>query len=111
MILIDHLFDTTPFTHSHTPKCFRNTLASHMISSLPGPDGTKELLVFASRLGLRPSWLQHPGTYREHFDLVKSRYRRALQLGARLVTTGELVEAELAKKQALGDAQQQENNK
>lgn len=72
-----------------------------MISSLPGPLGTRELLDFAVRIGLRPSWLQHPGTYREHFDLVQSRYRRALALGARLVTIEELVEVELAKRRAL----------
>lgn len=101
MILIDHLFDTTPYTHPHTPKCFRNTLASHMISSLPGPSGTHELLAFASLLGLCPSWLQHPGTYREHFDLVQSKHRRALALGAKLVDVEELVEVELAKRRAL----------
>lgn len=82
-----------------------------MISTLPGPEGTRELLDFAVLIGLRPSWLQNPGTCREHFDLVQSRHRRALQLGARLVTTKELVEAELAKRRALQDIQQQESKK
>lgn len=37
-IFVDHLFDTTPFTDSKTPSTFRNTLASHMMSDLPGKD-------------------------------------------------------------------------
>lgn len=82
VIVVDPLFDTTPFTRSSTPRCFRNTQASHMMSTLDAEAGRDELIEFGKRLGLRAAWLQHPGTKRQHFDLVASRYRRALRLGA-----------------------------
>lgn len=44
--------------------------------------------------------------HREHFDLVENRHRRALQLGAGLVTIQELVEVELEKRKALQEAQE-----
>lgn len=55
---------------------------SHLMSDLPGQDGTAELVAFAQRLGLRPAWIQHPGTPIEHFDLIDSKRRQALRLGA-----------------------------
>lgn len=85
MILVDPLFDTTPHTKATTPRCFRNALSCHMWSDLPGEQGTAELVAFAKRLGMRPSWLQHPGTDREHFDLVPSKRAKAVRLGAREV--------------------------
>jgi hypothetical protein len=45
-------------------------------------DSTEELLAFGAQLGMRPEWLQHPGTHREHFDLIKTKRLRALGLGA-----------------------------
>jgi hypothetical protein len=82
MIVVDPLFDTGPFTRASTPRCFRNTLASHMMSTLPGEEGARELIVFARRLGLRPEWIQHAGTRRQHFDLVQAKRTLALRLGA-----------------------------
>jgi hypothetical protein len=73
MIVVDPLFDTTPFTRSGTPRCFRNTLASHMMSTLPGEEGRRELVAVAQVLGLKPEWIQFPGTRRQHFDLVTSK--------------------------------------
>lgn len=69
MIVVDPLFDTTPFTTSTTPRCFRNTLSFHMMSTLPGEEGTKELVCVAKYLGLKPEWIQYKGTKRQHFDL------------------------------------------
>ena len=55
---------------------------SHLVSDLPGADGTAELVGFAQRLGVDPRWLQHPGEPTEHFDLTDPLRARALALGA-----------------------------
>lgn len=81
-IVVDPLFNTTPFTRESSPRCFRNTLACHMMTTLPGEQGKQELIAFAKRLGLKPEWIQNPGTKRQHFDLVQSKRARAVQLGA-----------------------------
>jgi len=49
-------------------------------------DTSAELAAFARRLQLRPAWLQHGGTHREHYDVTDSVRRRALALGARAIT-------------------------
>lgn len=82
MIVVDELFDTTPFTNEQTPRCFRNTLSSHMMTTLQGEPGKAELIAFAKRLGLRADWIQYPGTPRQHFDLVASKRAMAVRLGA-----------------------------
>lgn len=46
-------------------------------------DDEDELVDFAvNKLGMRPHWIQHPGTPDVHFDVVESRRTRALALGA-----------------------------
>lgn len=59
-------------------------------------DTHDELVAFARRLGLRPEWIQHPGTHREHFDLVDARRIQALAFGAEPISyprgTAELME-------------------
>jgi len=81
-IVVDPLFDTTPFTTSRTPRCFRNTRACHLMTTLHGEEGRRELVDFARRLGLSPAWIQYPGTPRQHFDLVASKRLIAVRLGA-----------------------------
>lgn len=49
-------------------------------------DTTEELVLFATALGMRPQWIQHPGTHREHFDLTDARRERAIRLGAQQIT-------------------------
>jgi hypothetical protein len=44
-------------------------LCAHLVSDLHGEEGTRELVAFGARLGMRERWLQSRGTYREHFDL------------------------------------------
>lgn len=54
---------------------------SHLFADSPA-----ELRSFAIRLGLSPSWLQHAGTHREHYDVTDTVRKRALQLGAAPIT-------------------------
>ena len=55
---------------------------SHLMSDLPGEDGTAELVAFARRLGLNPAWIQHRGRPIEHFDVTEPKRQQALRLGA-----------------------------
>jgi hypothetical protein len=45
-------------------------------------DTSPELTEFAARLGLKPAWIQKPGTALEHFDVTAGKRARALELGA-----------------------------
>lgn len=45
-------------------------------------DTRDELDAMADRIGLRRSWIQHPGTWKEHYDLTQSRRRLAVAAGA-----------------------------
>lgn len=49
-------------------------------------DTHDELEAFARRLGLRPSWIQHAGNHREHYDLAAGKRAQALQLGAQPIS-------------------------
>lgn len=55
---------------------------SHLMSDLPGAEGTAELVAFASRLGQRRAWIQYEGTWKEHFDLTEPKRWQAIGLGA-----------------------------
>ena len=61
-------------------------------------DSSEELREFAKRLGLRPEWIQHPGTWKEHFDVSMSLRARAVQMGAKEITMRELAEISMAKR-------------
>ena len=50
---------------------------SHMFA-----DTREELDAMADTIGLRRSWIQYPGTHREHYDVTKSRRAAALRAGA-----------------------------
>jgi hypothetical protein len=54
-------------------------------------DSEDELLTFGAKIGMKPQWLQHPGTYQYHFDVMDSKRERAITLGAIPITTYELV--------------------
>jgi Protein of unknown function (DUF4031) len=62
----------------------------HVVSDRFGPEGSRELRAFVQAYGLRPQWVQYPGTYREHFD---TRVEVGLQMiadGVQQVTNREL---------------------
>lgn len=45
-------------------------------------DTHQELLDMVDELGLRPEWIQHAGTHREHFDLTEGKRLQAIGFGA-----------------------------
>jgi hypothetical protein len=67
--------------------------SSHLMSTIPGEEGTKELKAFAKKIGLNPAWIQKEGTRKEHFDIFKSMINKAIQAGAKQVSSHELVRA------------------
>ncbi len=50
---------------------------SHLIA-----DTSEELFTFARTLGLSRSWVQKPGTFREHFDVTEGMRAKAIAYGA-----------------------------
>ena len=60
----------------------RTRTTAHLASDQHGRAGTKELLLFGKAIGMRPSWIQHQGEPREHFDLFDGRVAAALDAGA-----------------------------
>lgn len=66
---------------------YRHMKMSHMIA-----DTTAELLAMADHIGLHRKWLQHAGTYQEHFDIGMGLRAKAVAAGAKEVTIREMVE-------------------
>lgn len=62
-----------------------------MIMSHMAADTTEELLQMADKIGVARKWLQHPGTWKEHFDVCKEKKELAIQHGAKQITMYELV--------------------
>jgi hypothetical protein len=60
---------------------FRGMKMSHMIA-----DTTEELLDMCRAIGVQLKWIQHKGTYKEHFDIAKSKRNLAVRAGAVQVT-------------------------
>jgi hypothetical protein len=61
---------------------------SHLMCDTTGPEGTRELISFAVRLGMRPAWIQYRGTAKEHFDLTEGKRWQAIRLGAVQIAYG-----------------------
>lgn len=55
-------------------------------------DSSEELNEFAARLGLRRSWIQYPGKWKEHYDVTDSKRQAALKLGAIPITLRQTAE-------------------
>ncbi len=67
------------------PKNHDGRVWSHLTADTP-----EELHEFAVRLGSRLEWFQDKG-YKWHYDVPASRFQQALHLGARLITSREMV--------------------
>ena len=79
----------------------RGATMYHLLSDVPGSAGTAELLAFVRACGGRDSWLQSPGTYREHFDIFGKWVEQARELGAREATGREIAEILTQKRAAM----------
>lgn len=73
----------------------------HVLSDIPGHEGSRELRAFVARYGLRPEWVQYPGTYREHFDAREPEGLAMLRDGARLASNRDIGALLAAKRAAL----------
>jgi site-specific DNA-methyltransferase (adenine-specific) len=60
---------------------FGNMVMCHLLA-----DTTEELLVMADKIGVQRKWLQHGGTFKEHFDIALSKRALAVQHGAREIS-------------------------
>lgn len=58
-----------------------------------------ELRAFAKRIGLKESWIQHPGQRRAHYDVTARMRQRAIAAGAKPVTWREAGEFFTARRQ------------
>ncbi len=69
---------------------FGRMLMCHMIA-----DTSEELNLMADKIEVKRRWIQHPNTYREHYDICKSKRALAIRYGAIQVTmsfVGEFME-------------------
>lgn len=49
-------------------------------------DTHAELVAMAVKIGLKPRYIQYPGTWKEHFDVTEPKRRQAVAAGAIEVT-------------------------
>jgi hypothetical protein len=54
-------------------------------------DAHDELVAMADRIGVARKWIQYPGTFKEHFDVCKSKRALAVRHGAIELTRDEAV--------------------
>lgn len=66
---------------------------SHMIA-----DTKEELLFMCEAIGVQTKWIQHEGTYNEHFDIAISKRKKAVELGAIEINVRQLSEMVLRRK-------------
>lgn len=67
----------------------------HMIA-----DSHEELMCMADSIGVNRRWIQGKGTYREHFDICKSKRVLAVKAGAVEITQLELGRKLIARRDA-----------
>lgn len=74
----------------------------HLTSDIPGTPGERELRAFAKQIGLYSSWIQFPGTYKIHFDLIGIKFiNKAQHAGANRLTKKEFQAILKAKKEEM----------
>lgn len=82
---------------------YRRMVMCHMVA-----DTTEELLRMADAIGVDRKWIQLEGTYKEHFDIAKTKLAAAKRCGAIEITQSELGAFLAAKRELLS---QQEGNR
>ena len=76
---------------------FGRLIMCHMVADTPA-----ELRAMADKIGVALKWVQHPGTYREHFDICLSKRARAVKAGAKEIAWREYGEMVRARRLASG---------
>lgn len=56
---------------------FRHMIMCHLYA-----DTSEELLAMVDKIGVDRKWIQYPGTWKEHFDIAKSKRALAVEAGA-----------------------------
>lgn len=51
-------------------------------------DSREELDAMADRIGMKRSWIQNPGTHKEHYDVTETRRAAAIAAGAAVLPIG-----------------------
>lgn len=74
---------------------FGRMVMCHMIA-----DTSKELLEMADKIHVQRKWVQNPGTYKEHFDICKSKRQLAIKRGAIPITGHRLGEMLIKRREA-----------
>lgn len=72
---------------------FGRMVMCHMIA-----DSHEELVAMVRKIGVQTKWIQHAGTYREHFDICLAKRAKAVAAGAIEITQRELVQKNMAKR-------------
>jgi len=54
-------------------------------------DTSEELMAMALRIGLKPKYIQYPGTWKEHFDVTEPKRKQAIAAGAIEVSARERI--------------------
>lgn len=67
-------------------KSGRTYKMSHCIA-----DTKEELLAMMSKIGVELKWIQYEGTWKEHFDITKSKKALAIKAGAVAIPIKQLV--------------------
>jgi hypothetical protein len=74
---------------------YRGMTMCHMVA-----DTHSELMAMANLIGMRLRWLQKAGTYKEHFDICKSKRALAVMHGAVEINRAQLGAILASKKNA-----------
>jgi hypothetical protein len=61
-------------------------------------DTTEELLAMVDLIGVQRKWIQHAGTYSEHFDIALSKRAKAVAAGTKEITLREMAEFQRRKR-------------
>lgn len=75
---------------------FGQMVMCHMMA-----DTTEELLGMADKIRVQRKWIQKAGTYKEHFDIAKSKRALAVKAGAIEISWSETGRKMQAKKHAI----------
>ena len=72
---------------------FGRMIMCHMVA-----DSTEELMAMADSIGVARKWIQHAGTWKEHFDISLAKRALAVRHGAIEATQREIARKEIQRR-------------